>query len=277
MTRERVPELLLERFLNGELGRKEEEAILSELGNEEGGMARLDALRTSNDEILEKYAPAGMAERIRVKAAAKRRVKTAAIAEKKRPSLFSLLRFAVPAFTAVAVLAVVGVPMIASRFQVRNGGQTVADAADTVRMKGDARLFIFSRGPDGEQAVFDGETVSAGETVQVAYQAGNEKYGMIFSIDGNGGMTLHFPYSLQGTSELVPGKKVFLKDAFTLDNSPRFEHFFLVLSKKPIDTGSVFARISDFARTSTLSAENVKSLFHDVEVISLKLVKEDRK
>lgn len=277
MTRERAPELILERLAAGELSRNQESALRMELEKEPGGMARLEKIQTSNEEILAKYAPADMAERIRVKAAARQRVKAAAAEEKKKGfELSSFLRLAVPALTAVAVLAVFGGPMIKSRLNVQTEGPAaISDTGD--RLKGEPKLFVFRRTADGEQAIFEGETAKAGETVQVAYQAGATKYGMIFSADGRGGLTLHFPYSLQGTSELVTGKKVFLKDAFTLDNSPRFERFFLVLSKKPLDAGIEFGRLSASARSNALTTEQVKSLFQDCQVLSLTLAKEDRK
>ncbi|WP_052297640.1 hypothetical protein [Leadbettera azotonutricia] len=62
---------------------------------------------------------------------------------------------------------------------------------------------------------------------------------MIFSIDGRAVVTLHYPYKENMSPRLVTGKQVLLDEAYTLDDAPLFECFFLVAGEKPLDANVI--------------------------------------
>ena len=62
---------------------------------------------------------------------------------------------------------------------------------------------------------------------------------MIVSVDGRGGVTLHWPPAPGAPTDLPKGENP-LPSAYTLDDAPTFERFFLVTTgKAPTDVDTV--------------------------------------
>jgi hypothetical protein len=107
--------------------------------------------------------------------------------------------------------------------------------------KGEARfgnLLVFRQTPEGPQRLFDGATVAPGELLGLAYEvkaAAKSLYGVIFSVDGRGSVTLHHPPGPEASTRLDTEGTVRLDQAYELDDAPAFERFFFVASEKPID------------------------------------------
>jgi hypothetical protein len=89
-----------------------------------------------------------------------------------------------------------------------------------------------------------------GNTVQLAYLTppGNVYYGVIFSIDGRSVVTLHYPYRKQQSPILTAGKRTFLDEAYTLDDAPDYEIFFMVVSHDPLNTENVLKTAEELAK-----------------------------
>jgi len=97
---------------------------------------------------------------------------------------------------------------------------------------------------------------SQGDLLQIGYTStGEYKYGIILSIDGRGTVTLHHPETEYGDTLIPVNRKVMLKRAYELDDSPDYEKFILLLREKPIDVKSVIekAKILAQSRESTLN------------------------
>ena len=87
-----------------------------------------------------------------------------------------------------------------------------------------------------------------GSTVQLAYATPpGEHYGVIFSIDGRSIVTMHYPYRQGQSSLLDSGKRTFLNEAYTLDDAPDYEIFVLVVSKDPLDSGTILSEAGKIA------------------------------
>lgn len=259
----RTPDWLLERFALGELPEAQAAEIRRRLEAEPGGMARLEALRASDREILERHPPREMEASILARAnaapagspalaadgnspvrtgahpratgtvvegaAASPRRAGALGAAWDRSKLAWGLGLAVPAAAAVLVLAVTSAP------------PTVApDAPDTVRMKGLAPSLLVHRKSGAEaETLADGAQVRPHDLLQLAYVAAGRRYGVIVSFDGGGAVTLHLPSSGDAAAALDAQGATPLPQAYELDDAPAFERFVLVASDSPFEVGTV--------------------------------------
>lgn len=230
-----VSAFLLERYHIDEVTVEERAAVDRALAADEALAGRLAALRQSDAAIRERYLCA-------------EGKLTASL--RQREQWRRLLRRAVPVAAAVCIVfsALWGLwdrrPPTEDR--AKGGAEKAAVAAGdslAVYLKTDTRL---------PKAVSDGNgrvTLHEGDTIQLAYTAGGNgngnrtaAYGVIFSIDGRAALTLHHPSTADGTTRLVMGKQTALSEAYTLDDAPRFETFFLVMSAAPLDVDAVLAR-----------------------------------
>jgi hypothetical protein len=92
--------------------------------------------------------------------------------------------------------------------------------------------------------------------IQLKYSAKGAKYGVIFSIDGRGTVTLHYPGGAETPSTLDAGGTHALDFSYELDDAPDFERFFFVTAHHPID----FKAVIEKAKTEKPGAEGRLSL-----------------
>ena len=134
-------------------------------------------------------------------------------------------------------------PSAAGSDQSAMGGDPEAEAT---RIKGDARLMAFRKAGDRAERLAPGATVRAGDLLQLRYNGGGHRHGLIASIDGAGAVTLHFPDS-EGAPTALPDKTSDLPHAYALDDAPRFERFFFITADQPIDVARTLADLRAFA------------------------------
>lgn len=79
-----------------------------------------------------------------------------------------------------------------------------------------------------EGRLHPGAVVESGDVVQVSYVAAGNDYGVVISIDGRGGVTLHHPARLHDVPRVKARGEIPLNHAFELDDAPGFERFFFV-------------------------------------------------
>jgi hypothetical protein len=144
---------------------------------------------------------------------------------------------------AAAVVLIIALPL----FILKNTSYATSDD----RMKGSsagensAELSVYLKGnaTGGEIKLPDQAGIQTGNTIQLAYRiqpdASGERYGVIFSIDGRSSVTMHYPYRLGQSTQLVAGKAVPLDEAYMLDDAPGYEIFFLVVGDKPLEVKNV--------------------------------------
>lgn len=140
------------------------------------------------------------------------------------------------------------------------------------RTKGAARpaLELWLSEARGPRLLRDGEEVSAGATVQLGYRAAGARYGVIGSIDGRGGATLHFPSGADGATALA-APPTLLDHAYQLDDAPRFERFFLVLAATPLAPKLIMAQLVDLAKRPDAATASLDVA--GASVVSVGLVK----
>ena len=115
-------------------------------------------------------------------------------------------------------------------------------------------LSVYIRGNMAGEGIrlIDHSSVREGNTVQLVYRVLgdnlNEKYGVIFSIDGRSHVTLHYPYNTRQDTQLVSGRNVPLDEAYTLDDAPLYEIFFFVMGDTPMDTRNILTAAKQLAR-----------------------------
>ncbi|HUS69006.1 MAG TPA: hypothetical protein VMZ28_30930, partial [Kofleriaceae bacterium] len=127
----------------------------------------------------------------------------------------------------------------------RPGGD--AEAPETTRVKGAQRLTAYRKAGDGAERLAPGAAVRAGDVLQLRYDGGGRRHGLIASIDGAGAVTLHFPASADGSTALA-ATTTDLPHAYALDDAPNFERFFFVTDDEPIDTAAALGALRALAR-----------------------------
>jgi hypothetical protein len=224
MKKHQVPDILIEQLLLGELP----EARARELRADPLVRARVAELQASNREILERYPPQVMVKRI-----GWRLEKESQALARSAPRRWSLPRLAPVAGLAVLLLAAGAVLATVGPWRERT---------EVTRLKGAGpHLVIYRKTDVGAEALAAGSGIRAGDVLQIGYVAAARKYGVIFSIDGRGVLTLHFPASPEAASLLEPQGETMLDYAYQLDDAPGFERFFLVTADRAPSVAEVLA------------------------------------
>ena len=250
-----IPDWKLERFLTGDLP-DEEMNMLRELEATDVVFAsRVKMLREDNKAILNKLPfetlagkLAGIADSAEnADAAGTANVAGCANAAKNVLS-FGFVKFAA---AAVLVLAVALVAFMAQRETIVAGGNAAGNGDDVAavngsqitqvafaetqsdtRIKGlDARMEVWKKTDAGIVQSQDLDEVREGDEIQLRYAVPEKCFGLLFSMDGNGALTLHMGDGVKAI-ELTPGKMNSLPFAYKLDDAPYFEKFFFVTSPK---------------------------------------------
>ena len=128
---------------------------------------------------------------------------------------------------------------------------------------------------DGARKLPDRTPLGEGSTVQLAYATppGDVYYGVIFSIDGRSAVTMHYPYRKEQSPVLTAGKQTFLNEAYTLDDAPDFEIFFMVVSQNPLDTGKVLKTARELAEDPKTALAKSTAAFSGCEVETITIRK----
>ena len=107
----------------------------------------------------------------------------------------------------------------------------MADEDNGTRIKGmDARMEVWKKTGDSAVQMQNLDAASEGDEIQLRYSVPEKCYGLLFSMDGNGTITMHMGDNNRAIA-LEPVKMTTLPFAYKLDNAPKFEKFFLLTSK----------------------------------------------
>lgn len=223
-----IPDWKLERYLTGDLPEGEMREIRELEKTDEMLAHRVKLLREDNAAILRKMPFERLAEKMDARDSG---------AERKD----NVVRFGFVKFAAAAalVLAVVSVALFSQREigPATDGGARAMDVAladvpdDGTRIKGlDARMEIWKKTGDSAVQMSNLGEAREGDEIQLRYAVPEKCYGMLFSMDGNGTVTMHMADGSQAIT-LEPGKMTTLPFAYKLDNAPKFEKFFLLTSR----------------------------------------------
>jgi hypothetical protein len=160
---------------------------------------------------------------------------------------FKLVKLAA---AAALVLAVVTVALFSQRSLSEQGGTVLANNANTqvmevamadasgdegLRIKGlSARMEVWKKTGDSAVQMENLGEAREGDEIQLRYAVAEKCYGLLFSMDGNGTITMHMGHENRAV-ELEPGKMTTLPFAYKLDNAPKFEKFFFLTSKNEFE------------------------------------------
>jgi hypothetical protein len=232
-----VPDWLLERLAAGELPASEAARLRARL-EAKGELGRLQALESSNREILAAHPPASVA--VEVQRRAQRHAQTGV--ERNRGGKPVWRRAAFPGLALCAAgLAVVFALERGPRPGVVELPGSLADP-EVTRTRGlQPHLAVYRKRGEQVDRLKDGASARAGELLQIAYVAAGRRHGVIASVDARGMVTLHLPEAPGPAARLQSGKEIALAGAFELDATPGFERFVFVTSDDSFDTAEVAA------------------------------------
>ena len=232
-----IPDWKLERYLTGDLPESEMREIRELEQKDEIFAQRVKLMREDNAAILRKMPFERLSEKLD---AMPERSNSAG---NMVPVNFRLVKFAA---AAAFVLAVVSVALFSQREIASQdiGGQlasdgsaesamavAMADEDNGTRIKGmDARMEVWKKTGDSAVQMQNLDAASEGDEIQLRYSVPEKCYGLLFSMDGNGTITMHMGDNNRAIA-LEPGKMTTLPFAYKLDNAPKFEKFFLLTSK----------------------------------------------
>jgi hypothetical protein len=241
-----ISDLLLERYCLGELSEKETILIKQALLEDVTVRERLESITHSNEDILTSY-PAPFVS-ARIQDAMKSLPQTKKIKSSRR--LFGIsLSTAAACAAAAAFFVIFPVNTI-----VDNGSPTVVthvgsikNDSDVVRFKGsDVNLHIYRKTAGEPEELKPNSVAVKGDALQIGFQS-RMQYAVIFSIDGRGSVTLHYPDNEYASTQIEKGKKILLNKSYQLDDAPRYEKFYLVASDIGVNTGFIIKAARDFA------------------------------
>ncbi|MEO8706004.1 MAG: ActD-like protein [Kofleriaceae bacterium] len=126
---------------------------------------------------------------------------------------------------------------------------TGSSEEEITRAKGSTRLLAFRQIGNQVERLDQDAIVRSGDLIQLRYNAGGERHGVIASVDGAGLVTLHYPAS-EDAATTMPKETTTLPHAYALDDAPRFERFFFLTADEPIDITRSLDTLRAFARRS---------------------------
>ncbi len=136
--------------------------------------------------------------------------------------------FRISALAAAAAVVIFGFSFFYSPVSTGGTGST-PDVNATERIKGMKPSLKIYRSLSGSAEILENrDTVAEKDLLQIEYIAGGYRYGMIFSIDGRGTVTMHYPSYSGIKPELDNNGAVLLPYAYELDDAPEFERFFFI-------------------------------------------------
>jgi hypothetical protein len=270
MKMQNISNLTLERYILRELPEKQINEIDLLCRDIPELKEKIDTIKNSNKEILNSYSEEKIVAEIKTKYSYSK--------EKKkitgRPSGQILKQFIFPVSIATAaVILFFTLPAIKTSFNDITG----TNSSDIVRLKGnESAIYLYRKIKNEVDNLANGSSAKSGDLLQIAYISKSDQYGIIFSIDGRGTVTLHYPASNISSTKLITGKKVLLNNSYELDDAPDFERFFLITSGSKLDVNTVLNAAHFLARDKQ-NVESKEILIADlkekINQTSIKIIK----
>lgn len=191
----------------------------------------LDEIRASNIKILNKYNVEDMHAAVEAKLTGKSHFKT-----------FKIVTYAAAAVFVAAIALPVGLTSMKAKTpqttERTKGPAIVSDEA--------SNLILYRQQGREIQAIENGSLAKQGDVIQITYTAGRNDYGVIFSVDGNGNITRHFPSNSWKSEALKHGTdEIPLDFSYELDDAPDFECFVMVTSKQQFDIDEIENKLKE--------------------------------
>jgi hypothetical protein len=126
-----------------------------------------------------------------------------------------------------------------------HASETVPSAppATTERSKGlDFDLRVYRQRGSAVERLAAGSEAAPHEVLQLGYVRAGYAHGVLLSLDGRGGVTMHFPREASESTRLPAGSgEQLLPEAYELDDAPGFERFIFVGAARPLPVDDVLS------------------------------------
>lgn len=225
-----IPDFFLEQLMLDELSQEKKAELLKDPRTAH----RLQELEESNRQIRERYDFGAFAQKLAEMPGEPEKIPTeprvlpfvGSEVSSGKSRRIRFLSITAPVLAAAAALLIVVLPL------VNNPAAPGSEIPDgSVRLKGlEPQLNIYRKKGSAVELLKPNQKVASRDLLQISYQGAGKRYGTIFSIDGNGFVTLHYPESPSQSPELTQGGEVPLDFSYQLDDAPGFERFFFVVS-----------------------------------------------
>ncbi|HOA08511.1 MAG TPA: hypothetical protein PLE16_13420 [Spirochaetota bacterium] len=224
----KIPDIVLEQYVLGELSSEKMREMKSLIDSDVSLRNRIKLIEKSNNNFLNKYPFSKTCIPSIISAGRKKR----------SDSRFRKM-FIVPS-AALALAACTLIFIKVSPF---------FDSIDnSVIIKGNAEnLFLYRKNGNQADMLKNGDAAKKNDILQIAYQIPQERNCIIFSIDGNSNVTLHYSSSKSTIQEGGKNGKIFVPESYQLDDAPYFERFFMITSDKKIYDDDILSRAEKFA------------------------------
>lgn len=138
----------------------------------------------------------------------------------------SLRLWALPLAAAAAALLFFTLPIPST--------QGPGTGLERIKGSGDSVLTVYRKGPSGTEKLGAGSVVRPGDVLQLSYRVSQDLQGALVSVDGSRNVTVHLARGGRSTV-LTAGTEKPLEFSYELDQAPRYEVFFLLVSPQPFD------------------------------------------
>lgn len=225
----KISDFKLERYLLGELPEKEMRELQERELSDEIFAARVAEMRLQGKRFL--------AENPFVALEAKMAAAEQSANDEHNVVSVMWLKVAAALVIALGVFSMVLLNRNVETFDSKDAAMQVAmaDVDDGTRIKGmQVSLEVWKKTGDSAVQMVNLGDAHEGDEIQLRYRVPQKCFGMLFSMDGNGTITMHMGEGNKAI-ELEPGKMTTLPFAYKLDNAPKFEKFFLLTSQNSFE------------------------------------------
>lgn len=220
----------LERYLLGDLTEDEMQKLKQLEATDVSFAARVNFLRKQNKQILEECPFSELSKKQPLQ-----------LKPKSFKGYMLKIAAAIVIVTGIFVAAFNSTSVYISQNNSNEQNLAFANNNYGERLKGmNAKIDIWKKLGDSAVQMQNMDLAHEGDELQLRYLVPQKCYGLMFSLDGFGAITMHMSNAKKATL-LEPGKMISLPFAYKLDNAPYFEKFFLLTSNEPfeIDTNDI--------------------------------------
>jgi len=136
---------------------------------------------------------------------------------------------------ALIVISIYLIPITSPRYKTFKKIKEIAEEEKKERSN-KIEIFVYKVTSSKMELLADRSKVQAGDNLKLGYFFEKKHFGVIFSINGAGEVTLRYPLSSESSTIFEAQTKVILDNVFTLNEAPLFETFYLVSSKSKINS-----------------------------------------
>jgi len=226
---EQIPELVLEQYILGELSQAKLIEVQQALLNSESLRARVAKIRRSNENFSLPL----------------RQTIDLASEPYSTHSPSNWENFFSNRNISLALISCLIVIFLSPMLTLENTSlhQDISQESYDIRLKGiQPQIKIYRQVGNNIDQVLHDEMVGHFEKIQLGYISGGKKYGVVFSLDGRGEVTLHYPEKESASTVLDKSGEHSLAYAYELDDAPLYERFFFITSDEPISVEKILRR-----------------------------------